>query len=86
MVKDGGGVAEDVVDAALDVGVDVVLAAVVGEERVLVAEEPAVLEDGAIGAVALRWPIRPYEAVVEFVAVTKHPKSYKDQQGSVATW
>ena len=50
VVEDGGGVAEDEVDAALDVGVDVVLAAVVGEERVLVAEEAAVLEDGAVGA------------------------------------
>ena len=50
-VEDGGGVAEDVVDAAFDVGVDVVLAAVVGEERVLMAEEAAVLEDGAVAAV-----------------------------------
>ena len=50
MVEDGGGVAEDEVDAALDIGVDVVLAAVVGEERVLMAEEAAVLEDGAVGA------------------------------------
>ena len=49
-VEDGGGVAEDEVDAALDVGVDVVLAAVVGEEGVLVAEEAAVLEDGTVGA------------------------------------
>ena len=51
MVEDGGGVAEDEVDAALDVGVDVVLAAVVGEERVLMAEEAAVFEDGAVAAV-----------------------------------
>jgi len=50
VVKDGGGVSEDEVDAALDVGVDVVLAAVVGEERVLMAKESAVFEDGAIGA------------------------------------
>lgn len=49
-VEDGGGVAEDEVDAAFDVGVEVVLAAVVGEEGVLVAEEAAVLEDGAVGA------------------------------------
>src|ERR1035438_933118 len=34
MIEDGGGVAEDEVDGALDVRVDVVLAAVVGEERV----------------------------------------------------
>jgi hypothetical protein len=50
VVEDGGGVAEDEVDAAFDVGVDVVLAAEVGEEGVLVAEEAAVLEDGAVGA------------------------------------
>ena len=50
-IEDGGGVAEDVVDAAFDVGVDVVLAAVVGEERVLMAEEAAVLEDAAVAAV-----------------------------------
>ena len=50
MVEDGGGVAEDEVDAAFDVGVGVVLAAVVGEERVLMAEEAAVLEDSAVGA------------------------------------
>ena len=51
MVEDGGGVAEDEVDAAFDVGVDVVLAAVVGEEGVLMAEEAAVLEDGAVAAI-----------------------------------
>ena len=51
VVEDGGGIAEDVVDATLDVGVDVVLAAVVGEERVLVAEEAAMLEDAAVAAV-----------------------------------
>ena len=51
VVEDGGGVAEDEVDAAFDVGVDVVLAAVVGEERVLMAEEAAVLEDAAVAAV-----------------------------------
>ncbi len=50
MVEDGGSVAEDEVYAAFDVGVDVVLAAVVGEEGVLVAEEAAALEDGAVGA------------------------------------
>src|ERR1035441_5965739 len=50
VVEDGSGVAEDEVDAALDVGVDVILAAVVGEERVLMAEKAAVLEDGSIGA------------------------------------
>ena len=50
VVEDGCGVAEDEVDSAFDVGVDVVLAAVVGEEGVLVAEEAAVLEDGAVGA------------------------------------
>jgi hypothetical protein len=43
VVKDGGGVSEDEVDAALDVGVDVVLAAVVGEERVLMAKACPVL-------------------------------------------
>src|ERR1019366_7412837 len=41
----------DVVDAAFDVGVDVVLAAVVGEQRVLMAEEAAVLEDAAVATV-----------------------------------
>src|SRR3979490_1474787 len=51
VVEDGGGVAEDEVDAAFDVGVDVILAAVVGEEGVLVAEEAAVFEDAAVGAV-----------------------------------
>jgi hypothetical protein len=51
VVEDGGGVAEDEVDAAFDVGVDVVLAAVVGEEGVLMAEEAAVFEDGAVAAV-----------------------------------
>ena len=50
VVEDGGGVAEDEVDATFDVGVGVVLAAVVGEECVLMAEEAAVLEDGAVGA------------------------------------
>lgn len=49
-VEDSSGVAEDEVDAAFDVGVDVVLAAVVGEEGVLMADEAAVLEDGAVGA------------------------------------
>ena len=44
-VEDGGGVAEDEVDTAFDVGVDVVLAAEVGEECVLMAEEAAVFED-----------------------------------------
>jgi hypothetical protein len=34
VVEDGGGVAEDEVDAAFDVGVEVVLAAIVGEEGV----------------------------------------------------
>ncbi len=51
VVEDGGGVAEDEVDAAFDVGVDVVLAAVVGEEGVLMAEEAAVFEDAAVAAV-----------------------------------
>ena len=50
VIEDGGGVAEDEVDAAFDVRVEVVLAAVVGEERVLMAEEAAVFEDGAVGA------------------------------------
>jgi len=50
VVEDCRSVAEDEVDATLDVGIEVVLAAVVGEERVLVAEKAAVLEDGAIGA------------------------------------
>ncbi len=50
MVEDGGGVAEDVVDAAGDEAVEVVLAAEVGEEGVLMAEEADVLEDGAVGA------------------------------------
>ncbi len=50
VVEDGLGVAEDEVDGAFDVGVEVVLAAVVGEEGVLVAEDAAVLEDGAVGA------------------------------------
>ena len=49
VVKDRRGIAKDEVDAALDIGVDVILPAVVGEERVLVPEEPAVLEDGAVG-------------------------------------
>ena len=49
-VEDGSGVAEDEVDSTFDVGVEVVLAAVVGEEGVLMAEEAAVLEDGAVGA------------------------------------
>ncbi len=49
--KTAVGVAEDEVDAAFDVGVDVVLAAVVGEESVLMAEEAAVFEDAAVGAV-----------------------------------
>ena len=51
VVEDGGGVAEDEVDAAFDVGVEVVLAAVVGEEGVLMTEEAAVLEDGAVAAI-----------------------------------
>src|SRR3984885_13480664 len=50
-IEDGGGVAEDVVDAAFDVGVEVVLAAVVGEEGVLMAKEAAVFEDAAVGTV-----------------------------------
>ena len=49
-VEDGGGVAEDEVDAAGDEAVEVVLAAEVGEEGVLVAEEADVAEDGAVGA------------------------------------
>ena len=51
VVKDGLGVAEEEVDGAFDVGVEVILAAVVSEEGVLVAEDAAVLEDGAIGQV-----------------------------------
>src|ERR1017187_6510626 len=50
-LEDGGGVAEDVVDAALDVGVNVILAAVVGEQRVLMPEEAAVFEDAAVATV-----------------------------------
>ena len=50
-LEDRGGVTEDVVDAAFDVGVDVVLAAVVGEQRVLMPEEAAVLEDAAVATV-----------------------------------
>jgi hypothetical protein len=50
VVEDGGGVAEDEVDAAFDVGVEVVLAAVVGEEGVLVAQEATVFEDAAVRA------------------------------------
>ena len=50
-IEDGGGVAEDIVDAAFDVGVNIILAAVVGEEGVLVAEEAAVFEDAAVAAV-----------------------------------
>ena len=37
VVEDGGGIAEDEVDTAGDVGIDVVLAAEVGEESVLIA-------------------------------------------------
>ena len=50
VVEDGGGVAEDEVDAPGDVGGGVELAAVVGEEGVLMAEEADVLEDGAVRA------------------------------------
>ena len=50
-IEDGGGVAEDEVDTAFDIGVDIVLAAVVGKQRVLVSEEAAVFEDAAVGAV-----------------------------------
>jgi hypothetical protein len=49
-VEDGGGVAEDEVDASFNVRVDVVLAPVIGEERVLMPEEAAALEDGAVAA------------------------------------
>ncbi len=64
LVEDGGGVAEDEVDAAGDEALEVVLAAVVGEKGVLVAEEADVLEDGAVGAdgggdgLAGGWPRR----------------------------
>ncbi len=46
--EDGGGVAEDVIDCAFDVVVGVELATPVGEERVLIAEEATVFEDGAV--------------------------------------
>ena len=83
-LEDGGGVAEDVIDTAFNIAIDVVLATEVGEECVLVAEQSAVPEDGAVGAVALRWLIRSYEAVVDFVTF-KALKSHKDQQGSGRT-
>jgi len=47
--EDGGGVAEDEVDASLDVGIDIVLASEVSEEGVLIAEKTAVLKDRLIG-------------------------------------
>ena len=47
-------VAEDVVDAALNVRMDIILPAIIGEQRVLVAEKAAVLEDGAIAAIGHR--------------------------------
>ncbi len=50
-IEDGGSVAEDVVNATLDVAIDVVLAAEVGEERVLLAQYAAMLEDAAVAAV-----------------------------------
>jgi hypothetical protein len=50
-IEDGGGVAKYVIDSTFDVGIDVVLAAVVGEKRVLMAEEAAMLEDGAVTAI-----------------------------------
>jgi len=50
-LEDGGGVAEYVVDATFDGTVDVVLAAEIGEERVLVAKQTAMPEYGAVGAV-----------------------------------
>ena len=52
VVEDGSGVAEDVVDAALDVGVEVVLAGPKSAKRVsVVAEEAAVFEDGSVAAI-----------------------------------
>ena len=50
-IEDGGGVAKYVIDSAFDIGIDVVLAPVVGEKRVLMAEEAAMLEDGALAAI-----------------------------------
>src|SRR6202034_813477 len=44
VVEDGGGIAEDEVDASCDVAVEVVLAAEVGEEGVLVAQKSAMFE------------------------------------------
>jgi hypothetical protein len=55
VVEDGGGVAEDEVDAAGDEAVEVVLAAEVGKQRVLVGDEAAVLEDGAVGSDGRRY-------------------------------
>lgn len=49
--EDGGGVTKYVIDSAFDVGIYVVLAAVVGEKRVLMAEEAAVLKYGAVAAI-----------------------------------
>ena len=50
VIEDRRRIAEDEVDPALNIGVDVILPPVVGEERVLVAEKPAVLEDRSIRA------------------------------------
>ena len=83
-LEDGGGVAEDVIDTAFDIAIDVVLATEVGEECVLMVEQTAVFKDETVTAVALRWLIRSYEAVVDFVTF-KALKSHKDQQGSGRT-
>ena len=50
VVEDRGRIAEDEVHSALNIGVDIILPPVIREQRVLVAEETAVLEDRAIAA------------------------------------
>ena len=48
-IEDRRSVAEDEVDAALYIGVEIILPAIVGKERVLVAEKPAMFEDDPVG-------------------------------------
>jgi len=52
VIENGRRVAEDEINPAFDIRVHVVLPPVIGEERVLMAEEAAVLEDRAVAAVS----------------------------------
>src|ERR1035438_6194680 len=58
MVEHRGGVAENEIDVAGDVAIDVILAAAGGVKRVLHSQKPAVAEHGAVGVYRNRHRLR----------------------------